>query len=194
MRYAGVDYGNKISGTTVLVYVLNNQILFSQCEKKKDADVFLMTELVRLNCTHIFIDAPLSLPGALNNPATTDDYFFRPCDRELKAMSPMFIGGLTARAIQLRHRLEKWGAALYEVHPSSFARHNNFAAIGYKETVKNIPAVMNALVPFLAPFELKDNLTNWHQVDALMCFIIGKKYFNNSVSSAGSIEQGIIYF
>jgi len=97
----GIDYGNKYAGTTVICYNSRHEIKFVQSSKNADADSFLLNELTYLNPDLIMIDAPLSLPGVYWLSSEYKDHFFRSCDRELRAMSPMFLGGLTARAISL---------------------------------------------------------------------------------------------
>ena len=104
---AGVDFGSKLSGQTVVAILDNDIIQVQRSEKGKDADDFLLGVLEATKITLVGIDAPLSLPGLyLGNGS---DYFFREADRDLGAMSPMFLGGLTARAIRIRDKLVMGG-------------------------------------------------------------------------------------
>ena len=101
----GVDYGSKMAGTTVVAVARERQIDLLQSGRKQDADAWLLETAVAQQPDHIFLDAPLSLPGVYRHLPGRSDYFYREADRELQAMSPMFLGGLTARAMQLHERL-----------------------------------------------------------------------------------------
>jgi uncharacterized protein len=50
-----------------------------------------MEILDMLQPARIFMDAPLSLPQVFFGPSG-NEFFYRRCGRELKAMSPMFLG------------------------------------------------------------------------------------------------------
>lgn len=89
--HLGIDYGSKLAGTTAICYQEGDALTIIQSEKKQDADRFINDTVESLKPEQIFIDAPLSLPAAYFGNG--DDYFYRDCDRQLKAMSPMFLGG-----------------------------------------------------------------------------------------------------
>ena len=95
----GIDYGSKLAGTTVLAYTEGEEIKILQSQKKQDADQFILNFLKISSPELVGIDAPLSLPGAFR--ALNNEFFYREADKELNAMSPMFLGGLTARAMKL---------------------------------------------------------------------------------------------
>ncbi len=105
MHWVGIDYGAKLAGTTAISFVENNQIKTVQSVRKQNADTFCLDWISRLKPDFIMIDAPLSLPLAYFGKG--DDYFYRQADRELKAMSPLFLGGLTARAMRLANQWSK---------------------------------------------------------------------------------------
>ena len=97
--HIGIDYGAKLAGTTAICFEQSGQLKIWQSEKKKDADKFVQESIKQLQPTTVFIDAPLSLPLAYFGEG--ENYFYRECDKILKGMSPMFLGGLTARAMRL---------------------------------------------------------------------------------------------
>ena len=72
-NFLGVDYGSKLAGTTVAVFVQNGQFNIIQSLKKKNADMMLSGLLEEYAPQDLFIDAPLSLPGALVGRG--EDYF-----------------------------------------------------------------------------------------------------------------------
>ena len=101
MIWAGIDYGSKLAGTTCIAWMKEGQLKIIQSAKNQDADEWIITQLDNESIDQIFMDAPLSLPPAFHDPLS-DEFFYRAADRELKAMSPMFLGGLTARAMRLK--------------------------------------------------------------------------------------------
>src|SRR5215212_2962102 len=106
---AGVDYGSKLAGTTAIAVLEGNTITVHQSLKKQDADLFLTGLLKKYRPSVVGFDAPLSLPGVYRGMKDKNDYFYRTADRELTCMSPMFLGGLTARAIKLTTQPELQG-------------------------------------------------------------------------------------
>ena len=116
----GIDYGSKLAGTTVICFDENEKLNFRQSEKKQDADAFLEKLISEKQPDSVFIDAPLSLPNAYFGKG--EDYFYRKCDREVGGMSPMFLGGLTARAIKLKSKSETPECPFYEIYPAQLVR------------------------------------------------------------------------
>ncbi|MBK9525389.1 MAG: hypothetical protein IPO39_11705 [Bacteroidetes bacterium] len=98
---AGIDFGSKMAGTTVIAVAGKTTIRLFSSRKNEDADSFLSVLVKEKGIEELFIDAPLSLPGVYRGILSGNDYFFRESDRVLKAMSPMFLGALTARAMKL---------------------------------------------------------------------------------------------
>ena len=132
--FVGIDYGSKTSGNTVICYH-DGQVIHFYDADKKDADLFILdwitnrqsvlnestTDIDPINT--VFLDAPLSLPAVYHSRAGFSNYHYRQCDVALKAMSPMFLGGLTARAMELKHHLkDKANVETYEVYPKAIAQ------------------------------------------------------------------------
>lgn len=189
-----IDYGSKLAGTTVVAtYEENIPVKFEVSQKKRDADEFLYSLLFDLPPSKVFIDAPLSLPGKYLFPDQFDDFFYRQADRELKAMSPMFLGGLTARAMKLKSRLELHQHELLEVYPGGLARVWNLKELNYKKEKKYIPDVVEALqkkYPF--PIESKD-FHSWHHVDAFLALHIAYRFSTNQHQTYGIAKEGQIF-
>ncbi|MCB0644589.1 MAG: DUF429 domain-containing protein, partial [Phaeodactylibacter sp.] len=167
MQIAGIDYGSKRAGTTALALLDTGASLqLFQSGKGEDADAFLLKHLRQRQPTKVFMDAPLSLPGVYRYESDAySDYFYRAADRELQAMSPMFLGGLTARAMQLQQQLSAEKITVYETYPARLAQVLELPKEQYKK--KQQPPA--ALVPLLSahcpliPPTLA--LENWHQFD-----------------------------
>ncbi|MCB0586850.1 MAG: hypothetical protein KDD06_16200 [Phaeodactylibacter sp.] len=192
MRIAGIDYGSKLAGTTAIAFVENNLACLLQSERKQDADSFIREWVSAWNPTHLFLDAPLSLPGVYRGLPWCNDFFYREADRALKAMSPMFLGGLTARAIQLKTQLRKEGVEILEVYPSYLARELGIGRQQYKKSLSCLPVATKALSSHL-PFPLKeDKLDSWHQFDALLALISGFRYGQGRHLLFGDEAEGAI--
>jgi predicted nuclease with RNAse H fold len=196
MRLCGIDYGNKLAGTTVVAWLDTDaqsvQLLSSQ--KGKDADEFILQTLTEIQPDYAFIDAPLSLPGVYSNKADCTDYFFRKADKQLQAMSPMFLGGLTARAVKLKKELEAQQIQVYETYPAAHAARLGLVDIGYKKQILHLPAVLLIISQHLTPFFTDDSrvITNWHQIDALLALMGGIRFINKAHTLFGNEEEGLI--
>lgn len=186
--HLGIDYGAKLAGTTAISYEQNGQLYILQSEKKKDADKFVQQTITQLNPSTIFIDAPLSLPKAYFGKGS--DFFYRNCDRDLAGMSPMFLGGLTARAMKLKHSLSP--LPFYETYPAQIVKHYFPEAKGYKKQ-KDFLADFCALLSSKLPFEIAVIPSNWHQVDSLLAWWAGWRFQRSDVKIYGEEKEGKIY-
>jgi len=192
-QIAGVDYGSKLAGTTVIAHLNDrNEITFSESEKKKDADLFLKKYILKSDFRQIFIDAPLSLPGVYHLGPPYEDYFFRKGDKALSAMSPMFLGGLTARAMKLKSSLEKENIKVFEIYPAAFVKLLDLKKLNYKKQLKHLVEVIDCLEAEISFPIIKSEIKSWHHVDALMAFQIGWRYLNNLNETYGDAKEGQI--
>ncbi len=192
MIIAGIDYGSKLAGTTVIASLENNMVQLLQSAKKQDADVFVLQHCQALSIEKVFLDAPLSLPGIYRQMTGCDDYFYRQGDKLLHAMSPMFIGGLTARAMKLTHALTAQGVEVKEIYPAHLAKLLSLTTLNYKKQTEAIPTLMAQLEKLL-PFALSALPTNWHQVDAILALYSGWRYLNNKCEIFGDAAEGQIF-
>ena len=189
----GIDYGSKIAGTTVICFEKAGKLHWQQSDKKKDADAFIKVAIATHQPTHVFIDAPLSLPAAYYHPAESENanFFFRQCDKELRAMSPMFLGGLTARAMSLQHHYRTSAIEFIEVYPS-FLVKTLFENIEiYKKQPDSIPVFLTLLLPEL-PYPMIEIPTNWHQVDGILAWLSGHRMLNGNALTIGDVAEGVI--
>jgi len=195
LHLAGIDYGSKIAGTTVIMFLHNGQLSYFQSKKKKDADEFIFQHLTAVKPAIVFIDAPLSLPGVYTDTQQYSNYFYRKADSDLKAMSPMFLGGLTARAMQLQARLSKENIELQETYPAALARHLELKELSYKKDLKKISIILEKLNAQFSDLQISLlNLTNWHQVDALLALISAWRFVNKQHEKVGYEKEGVIIF
>lgn len=182
-QIVGIDYGAKLSGNTVLAYLYENKVHFEQVEKKKDTDNWLITKVKEHDFESVYLDAPLSLPAAYTGLG--ENFHYRECDKETKAMSPMFLGGLTARAMSLRNHLSEIN--FYEVYPAHFQR----TIIQSEYYKKDIDLFLTDVLEKI-DITLNGNPQNWHQVDALLALTSGIRHQRNEHITIGNPQEGII--
>ena len=183
-KIAGIDYGSKKSGNTVICYQINGELNLLRSKKSEDADQWLHDIINSISVTHLFIDAPLSLPGIYTGNG--DDYFYRKADRDLKAMSPMFIGGLTARAMKFARDMTQKGISVFESYPAAYVKEEKLKGYKSEEPL--------AFAKKIYPEVVLSNINSMHHVDALICWLIGRNHITNKARKAGKSQEGIIYF
>ena len=182
----GIDYGSKMAGTTVVASLEKDQVELFSAAKKQDADIFISQLVEEKEPELIGIDAPLSLPAVYHENG--DDYFYRQCDKELKAMSPMFLGGLTARAMKLKANL---GIAMVEVYPGALARDLQLNRFDYKLKEADY-AEMISLLHWDANLERMPE--NSHEFDSILALYITWKLENDQALQVGRLDEGLIYY
>ncbi len=187
-NHIGIDYGSKMAGTTVVCYLNNNQLHVKQSQKKKDADAFIKSCIEEINPKMICIDAPLTLPLAYYGKG--ENFHFRKCDIETKAMSPMFLGGLTARAIALKSKFPQ--IKFIECYPAEFARTLMRDTL-YNKKEKNPTKDLIEFIESNFNIVISNEITNYHQIDAILCWLSGKRYFEDKGTQFGDPQEGIIY-
>ena len=188
----GIDYGSKLAGTTVIAFEKEGNLELVCSDKKQDVDQMILDFVEAYEPSLIGIDAPLSLPGVYTQKEAFDDYFYRSCDKELSAMSPMFLGGLTARAMKLKATIGD-KSELIEVYPAMAARSLNLERFNYKKKDVEYNKLLNELAPYL-PNSTDIEITTSHQMDALLALCIVKKHIQGNASTAGLIQEGLIYY
>ncbi|MFZ5972245.1 MAG: DUF429 domain-containing protein [Bacteroidota bacterium] len=186
IHIAGIDFGSKLAGTTCVCYAEGNRLRVVQSQKKADADEFLMHHLGSRPFALAGIDAPLSLPRVYSGVG--DDYFFRQADRQLKAMSPMFLGGLTARAMRLRHLLQQQGVNVIECYPAALVDQTETLQHTYK---KDLAGFHQSVATWLQAFQVPA-FANWHQADSVLAWISAWRYSRGLHLSVGHAEEGVI--
>lgn len=190
----GIDYGAKLAGTTVIARMYDhNKVDFFASEKKQDADAFIL-DFIKSNCDVwlAYLDAPLSLPKVYMNEKSDSSYFYRAADQATGAMSPMFLGGLTARAMKLSVDLGKQGVKVVETYPAKLAEVLKMKDENYKKNKLSIGDFCNKLKE-LSGFEFENDLVKtWHHFDALLCLFSAKRYEIQSAMVFGDVEEGTI--
>jgi len=181
-RFAGIDYGSKMAGTTCVAIQFESEIRVFQSEKNKDADAFVLKTLNEYNILHVYLDAPLSLPLAYFGKA--DEFFYRKADKMLRAMSPLFLGGLTARAMKLKHDLSKKNIVCTEVYPKALVQELKLHHYKVDLVLFN-----NALAEKL---QLTINASNWHQSDSILAWYSGFRHLQGFANYFGDEGEGII--
>lgn len=186
---AGIDFGSKLAGTTVLAWFDGERVQFRQTAKAEDADALLDQWVAEKQFRQIFIDAPLSLPRVYSSEG--DDYFYRAGDRELGAMSPLFLGGLTARAMRLAAGWRRTGVEVYEAYPAALWKEIGDKKLAYKKDLAALPSCLGLLQ---SHWEVQlPGLANWHQFDALLALTTGLRYAAGKSKNYGDPLEGSIH-
>ena len=191
---AGIDYGSRLAGTTRIAWINEKGGVEGMASQKgQDADDLILSWAAQTRPTRVFLDAPLSLPRIYRFPATEGDYFYREADRTLRAMSPLFLGGLTARAMQLRAQLAQVGIPVFEVYPAYLARVLGIRGRGYKEKGIHPVGLVRELSP-ACPFALEQlSIQDWHAFDAALALWSGWRFAQGEALSFGDPDEGLIH-
>lgn len=188
-----IDYGSKLAGTTVVVQGdpdAEAPLTFTASAKKQDADAMITDLLADQEDARVFLDAPLSLPGVYRQLPGFNDYHLRRGDRELGAMSPMFLGGLTARAMRLA--AENAHCTWHETYPAAQAKRMGLPKDRYKKTVDAIPQLTAELAAQItSPFDAAEVCT-WHHFDALLAWLAAERHARGEATVVGHHNEGVI--
>ncbi|MCC9137768.1 hypothetical protein ACFSKU_02330 [Pontibacter silvestris] len=191
--HMGLDYGSQLAGTTAAAMLVEGQVQIWQSKKGQNADDWLLNLVQEVKPKLIYIDAPLTLPAVYSQTPLTvkADFFYRVCDREVKAMSPMIIGGLTARAIKLRTQLATAGVATLETYPTQL-KHLLFPHLeNYKKDLKYLTEFTEALEGMIN-FKINIPPANWHQLDAMLAWYSGCRHLQKQSVLYGDATEGRI--
>jgi len=183
----GIDYGSKLAGTTAICYNLENQLCVINSEKKKDSDQFIGAAIDELKPIAIYLDAPLSIPSAFYDKGS--DFHYRACDRLTSAMSPMFLGGLTARAMSLRQKHKEYD--FHECYPSYFIREVLNAKTHYNKKEGRPNQQIISMIQDHVKYDLP-LLETYHQLDAVICWLSGMRHIKNQHLVLGDENEGVI--
>ena len=185
--HVGIDFGARSAGNTVVCVREKGLFRFHRSAKDSDGDAWLRSLIDELRPAGIYIDAPLSLPGVYTGRG--HDHFFRAADRQAGGMSPMFLGGLTARAMALASAWKSAGIAVHEAYPSALVRHA-WENLGIRPGA-SIPAsklrLMAGMV-LVPPPEPADR----HEADAWLCWVVGHRHQRGEAKVFGTMEEGVI--
>lgn len=189
----GIDYGSKLAGTTVVAFEQDGFVRFEASDKKQDADQMILDLAEDLSPKLVAIDAPLSLPGVYQGLPGAKDYFYRKADSELKAMSPMFLGGLTARAIKLKDHLEKKGVTVIEAYPVKTGSDLGLKDHGYRSKDVDFPVIIRKLTQATS-WQIREEGLTGHHIDAVLALYTAQRFREGLAKQAGIENEGLIYY
>lgn len=186
-KWIGIDLGGQTTGSTAICYLQKGFLQFDQAPIRSNADDWIFNWLGKhQEIESIFIDAPLSLPAAYFDKGR--DFMFREADRQVGAMSPMFLGGLTARAIRLKYELEKKDLEIKETYPA----HLEKELFGHKTPKKqSIPLERLDELSLLSGYGVSE-VKNRHQYDALLAWVSGWRHYKQQHKVFGDQKEGVI--
>ncbi|MBK7946540.1 MAG: DUF429 domain-containing protein [Flavobacteriales bacterium] len=186
-EHIGIDFGARYSANTALCRRERGLFVFERINRGDDGDEWLEQRVLELAPRAVYIDAPLSLPGAYYGRGS--DHFYREADRLAGGMSPMFLGGLTARAIRLAERWRKSGIAVHEAYPSAFIRRSwEFLELSAGKAIPKQALRLMAGMCLLPPPDPKDR----HEADAWLCWVIGQRHMQGEAKELGRADEGLI--
>lgn len=191
----GIDYGSKLTGNTVIAIFQDMEVFFMDVAKNVDADKFIINAAKHFNPDLVFIDAPLSLPGVYTSLNDCNDYHFRKADLELRAMSPMFLGGFAARAIELKTKLKELEIEVYETYPRMLASRLSLKSKGYKGSLLGLKDCRNEVAKcFSSNIKLSaSDITSWHHLDSLLAMMSALNHIQGEGQVFGLETEGQIY-
>ena len=190
----GIDYGSKMAGTTVIAYQESaGDIRLVQSAKNQDADQMILNQVELLKPDLVGIDAPLSLPGVYTGLEGCEDYFYRQSDKQAGAMSPMFLGGLTARAMRLKKQLNERGVEVIEVYPVKSATQLDLQRFGYRKKEVKTEELLNSLKTVGLQVDLSQSYRS-HDIDALLAYRTTVQFTQGEALQFGAEREGIIYY
>jgi predicted nuclease with RNAse H fold len=186
-RFIGIDLGARSSGNTVVCRRERGLFVFERPLQGNDGDAWLEERITDLRPDAIYIDAPLSLPGAYFGRGA--DHFFRAADLQARGMSPMFLGGLTARAIRFAQRWRDAGIAVHEVYPAALIRQAwEHLHIAPGKAIPRHKLRLMAGMCSLPPPSPADR----HEADAWLCWVIGHRHRAGKAKVFGAPDEGLI--
>lgn len=187
--HIGIDFGSRLAGTTAVCALVSSRLVTWKSGVKEDADEFLAEKINELRPTSIWIDAPLSLPGVYREAEKYADYFYREADRQTQAMSPMFLGGLTARSMRLSALFPE--IPFFEAYPGKLAEIWGWKNKGYKKDTGAILALVREIrskTGWAGPVP-----DNFHELDAVLAWCTGWRNARGESLSWGNPAEGLIY-
>ena len=192
----GIHFGSKLAGNTVISLMKQNKIYFFDVDEDVDADVFIYNAAKHFNPDVIFINAPLSIPGAFKDVCGCQDYEYREADKKVKSISPMIIGGITARAMRLKDKLEaELSTKVYETNSKAQANNYELLAKGYKNKSLNLVTCRNHISEQLnnrLMFRCQD-IKTWDHLDAMLSLVTAMRFISGQALPYGNTEEGLIY-
>lgn len=190
----GIDFGAKKAGTTVIATLNDeNKVDFFISEKNQDADQFINDVINSLDDVwSVYIDAPLSLPKTYSIPNYEGDFFYREADKLTGAMSPMFLGGLTARAMKIKRELVKKGIKVVETYPGKLAKVLQLNELEYKQDLEKL-SILCEKVKGMSGFNFECSaVKTWHHFDAVLCLYSARRHEMQSAMVFGKEDEGTI--
>ena len=185
--FIGVDFGAQTAGTTAICYRDRGLFHFVRSQKGQESDPWLADWVKANRPERIYIDAPLSLPAAYFGKG--DDFIFRLADRKAGGMSPMFLGGLTARAMRAAAKWRALGIEVFEVYPAALVRHEwDFLKIPSGRAIPRHNLRLMAGMFMLPPPLPADR----HEADAWLCWLTGHRHQQGTSISFGDRSEGLI--
>ncbi|WP_448583776.1 DUF429 domain-containing protein [Thermocrinis sp.] len=169
MKVLGIDLAGSEKRNSGVAYLEDKKITCFVLHK--DEEILAISK----NFSHIFIDAPLSLPKGRKSIEERGPHL-RTCDLMLRergikffpiSLGPMRL--LTERGMRLKAIMEGWGKMVYEVFPGAF-----YDIMGIKR--KDKEAILELYRKL--GFDLEDRKYTQDEIDAVACLLTGVMFLD----------------
>lgn len=108
-------------------------------------------------------------------------------------MSPMFLGGLTAKALRLKDLISRQSISVLETYPKALVHTNELLKEVYLKKNHDTLTQFNECLQKHIDFSIEE-LSNWHQVDAVLAWWSGQRFSKNKAVTAGNENEGQIIY
>lgn len=192
----GINFSSKLSGNTVICLLSKNKIFFIDVDEDVDADIFIYNAAKHFQPEIIFLNAPLSIPGVFRSVNSCCDHQYRQADKEICGISPMIIGGVTARAMELKQKLEsEFNTKVYETSSKAQAENYGLLTKGFKCGRKELLECRFEITSHLDKNLMINcqDIKSWDHLNALLSLITAIRFVNGEAHTHGISEEGVIY-
>lgn len=190
----GIEYVNNRSLHSVICILdeVAGELEFLTATSQEEADEKIKQQILSRSPAYVFINAPLTLPGAYFSD-DGKDFFYRECDKQLKCPSPMLNGELLARSIRLKHQVQNLAdITIFETYPVYLAKELTIDEYGFGEEELDIKQVLKKLQSkFDYPLDHRQINTKQH-LNALLCLLSAIRYKEGESEAYGDDEEGLI--
>ncbi|WP_448588389.1 DUF429 domain-containing protein [Thermocrinis sp.] len=184
MRALGIDLAGSEKRATGVAYLEDGKL---QCHLLyKDEEILELSK----GFSHVFMDAPLSIPKGRKTLEDRKGPHLRECDVMLRrrgirffpiTLGPMRV--LTERAMRLKDVLESMGKLVYEVFPGAFY---DVMGVGRKDK-KGIRELYKNL-----GFCMEEKSYTQDELDAVACLLTGLMFLEGRAELLGGEDGAII--
>lgn len=152
MNWVGVDYGSKMVGIMVIVWVEGWVIWLVQSVVKKDVDKWVKSWVEVYCLVVLYLDVFFSLFGVYYVFGGYEDFFYWVVDKEVQVMLFMFFGGLIVCVMCLSQELKVLQCIIFEVYLGQFFKILGLDCKWYKKDKVYLQEVIEMVLVYLLDY------------------------------------------